>query len=659
MRRALLWVCTGLALGVVPLVCFPGLAIGPSSPWWHRLPLWLILGAQDAVDVPKALAWWLAGAVALAAAWSSPTVRAGRGARPVLAVAAALLAWLCLSSATGPLPQAGAPVLLSGLAAVLLVYAWTSCWSQGWLTAAAVVAAASGTLMGLYGLLQRSGRDFLSWNHPEMVFTRTISTAGNPNFLAHFEVTLLPWLAWLALRAPRRGYAVLAVAGLVAVMGSLAATETRGSVLSLLVSLVVFLWLLRPLHAATAVRRALPLLVAATLVVVGWTVLLRPVNPEETNAATRLYLWKVAVRLTASHPLLGVGPGLFPYAALAHRDLEPEVIRGRRALAEDPHNVWLSTAAAGGWPALLLLALAVALTVRAGCAALAADRLTGAAAAASWTAFWVNLLFIYPTLPAVAVACLSLATLLGAAANDVPAPAWHRRLVPLAALLVVAATWVGGTTLHALFEGKYAVELAGDTAAGEGRYPIAAQAAARSVQDARLVPAVQATLRESQATMLAAWFHATRQTEAARLALDSWQALVLQNPLDPYPVANLGALAGELGLVLGEPFRSQALDLDSRAIRMDPRNPNFYLQRGLLQMSLGHDDEARADLEEAVRINPRDGHALAVLAGLALRRGDAADAVRRARQALVQDRNNAAAWETLQHATRPQRRRIP
>ncbi|HET9123105.1 MAG TPA: O-antigen ligase family protein, partial [Acidiferrobacteraceae bacterium] len=175
---------------------------------------------------------------------------------------------------------------------------------------------------------------------------------------ALFNLVILPGLAlWLALRgrAPRwAGWAAAtAVAFLIMTLG---VTEERGPLIALALGLVALFGSARRALPRGSLWRAL-VLVGGALVLAD---LMRRGHPGGRLAtvahpvsalATRLVIWKAALRLAAHVPWHGIGLGLF-------------------SLAFPPYRAWADTSAGffahddylqiyieAGWPALLLLLL--------------------------------------------------------------------------------------------------------------------------------------------------------------------------------------------------------------------------------------------------------------------------------------------------------------
>ncbi|MEW6282614.1 MAG: hypothetical protein AB1758_28650, partial [Candidatus Eremiobacterota bacterium] len=154
----------------------------------------------DAVVIPKSAVFLAGSSLVLAAWWTG----AARGLWPLLHrgklawLGGALGAWSALTALLGDGGVLARGPALEHLTGALVLQAWVACgsperwrrWWTWWMV--------SGCVVVLYAWLQRLGLDPFAWNLPHLSRERTISTLGNPNYLALFLVGWLPVaLAWL------------------------------------------------------------------------------------------------------------------------------------------------------------------------------------------------------------------------------------------------------------------------------------------------------------------------------------------------------------------------------------------------------------------------------------------------------------------------------
>ncbi|MHB2019428.1 MAG: O-antigen ligase family protein [Candidatus Xenobia bacterium] len=621
--RSLLRASVLLGTVGVPLVVFPGLAVIPGDLLWHWMPRPLVFGMADATDVPKWLLMRLAAACALAGVALLGPRRLTRQGRVLALLGGIYLLLALLAAVASGNPAWSMPGWLNTLAGAVLVGAWVTGLEEVDLRFGTICLLTAAGLAAAYSLLQHTGHDFLSWSHPEMAYGRTISTMGNPDFLAHYLATTLPLV---------QSWPLLAL-----VVASLCITQTRAAAVALLVAAGV-----------AAGKRPWPLLIAAAVVAL-FILLLRPIDPHQRDAAARVYLWKVAAQVTASRPWLGVGQDMFPFAALAHRDMEPMAIRNRMALAEDPHNVFLSTAVTAGVPALLVLLAMLGLVLAVARRTLTTGELAGL------VAFWVEAQFIYPTPPSI-IACLWLATLaLWRGVTEAPRLDLGRVPAICAAVVLLVATVHVAVISTAEFELKAASELTSAMGQGNSLDELGGEAKLRYEAGAarsRGWRSITVGAWTDEAHMLAAWFHVGRSPRVARDALDAYQRAIEGNPGNPYPRMDRAQLLTELGSVLGEPFADAALQDARVALQLDPYNPIFWSAFGRSLLALGHPKPALDAFSRSVALYPDSAPAHAGRARALLADGQREAARREAQKVLLLDHDNREAREIIERITR-------
>lgn len=104
-------------------------------------------------------------------------------------------------------------------------------------------------------------------------------------------------------------------------------------------------------------------------------------------------------------------------------------------------------------------------------------------------------------------------------------------------------------------------------------------------------------------------------------------------------------LLGQIRLQRDDP--AGALDHFDRAVSLDPDDPEYHANRGLALRTLGRLGEAEQAANEALRLDPASGSALAVLTLVAMNRGDWTAAEASARRALENDPDDRTAAHLL------------
>ena len=206
-------------------------------------------------------------------------------------------------------------------------------------------------------------------------------TFGNRNFMAHIAAIAMPALLWATIFARTRPAYVRWSVGVGIVSAALMLSRSRAAWLALIVGAIVTLPLgLAALRGADGAVRAgrvamLPIWAAAG---VGLALLLpntldwrsdspyldtakSVVNYKEGSGRGRLVQYGNTLRMSARHPLLGVGPGNWSviYPRFAGQD-DPSMNSEGMTANPWPSSDWMTILSERGIPAFALLALALA-----------------------------------------------------------------------------------------------------------------------------------------------------------------------------------------------------------------------------------------------------------------------------------------------------------
>ncbi|HSJ10094.1 MAG TPA: O-antigen ligase family protein [Longimicrobiales bacterium] len=239
------------------------------------------------------------------------------------------------------------------------------------IVAVAVIAGAATSLLQTYGV--RS--DFFSINRAPG------GTLGNRNSIAHMAAFGLPVVLLLTLTARSIFTYLLGAVGSTLVVATLVLTRSRAGWLGLAAVLVIFAG---AVVVSAAVRRQALLRLLGIVALAGAGVagaVLLPnnlrwvddnpylssvrdvANYREGSGAGRLVQYRQTLKLAASSPMLGVGPGNWAVAYPEHavrRDPSLDTREAGRTANPWPSSDWVAFAAERGFPALLLLVGALA-----------------------------------------------------------------------------------------------------------------------------------------------------------------------------------------------------------------------------------------------------------------------------------------------------------
>ncbi len=348
----------------------------------------------DAVFTPKLAVFWFASSIlisgfctgALSGYW--PFWPKNMLAR----VACIFYLWTALCGVIAGLKPYAIPGTVNAAIMGLLVLALSSTLDSksiekysGWIFIAS-------TLVGLYAHLQRltpMGITFMGipiadpmpWNNPHLSQDRTISSFGNPNYLADYLATVLPLtFAWAIMRRSGAKKIIALVLWLITATAMLL-TQTRGAWIGC--SGAALAWFIISLRSKNQ-WRSLALKTASicltVVLIAGAAIALYQTHSGKTfniaariasftdlsdlSMQTRLYFWRSNLRTLSSHPLFGAGPDGHTVLALQNRDLEPMEVRLLTRNPENAHNEFLQISAASGLPGFILLVACLVLFYR-------------------------------------------------------------------------------------------------------------------------------------------------------------------------------------------------------------------------------------------------------------------------------------------------------
>jgi hypothetical protein len=346
------------------------------------------------------------------------------------------------------------------------------------------------------------------------------------------------------------------------------------------------------------------------------------VADRDGGAHGRLDEWRVAVRVIADHPLLGVGPEGYRLVFGRAVDDRYEQVHGRQQLPDRAHDALLDVAATTGIPGLVAYAGLLVVTGGLVLRGLRRDPwLVGLAA--GLLAYAVQSLFLFPLAELDPVAWLLAGVLVArvATTTEVRLPA----VVPAVGALLTVVALVAGSL------------------------DVVADRRARAVLDAPTVvadPAGAARLRPDAVRyrlVAARGFAATGSSIGLDRAIDQLDHALAVSPDDPVVAGERARLLLERARRSGNPVHARTARHALEALATDdPRNPTVLLRLGIARTATGDAAGAERAWLAAERLAPRSPAASTDLALAYERAGRTAEAGAAARRALAR------------HATGPQ-----
>jgi O-antigen ligase len=480
------------------------------------------------------------------------------------------------------------------------------------------------------------------WGRPiavDIVTSRLGGPFGSAAYLGAASVLLTPLAVGMAFDHTVRGWARIgsafaALGGAVAVVGS----GTRGAWLGMLVAigiLAAFRWRWISTHIGSFTT-----IVAVAAAIAALVLSLKPlrhgvhdlVDRGQVSSTARVDEWRVALRVIADHPVVGVGPESYRLAFPGKVDAAYERAYGRVEVPDRAHDVVLDVAATTGIPGVLLYLVAALGVAAAAVRALLRGKAADIGLAVGLLAHAAQQVVLFPLGEWEPTVWLLAGVLV---ARTTPVTSLRSIKLPrlgawvFSALALVAA--VGGT--FEVLADRSARDALRDVSANRVGSAVDAGVHAASLRpDVIRYRLVAARAYDARGT-IEDLDRAIAQVRHAR----SW------SPLDPVVrstearlVARRAQLSGDRAAVDG------ASALWREVVAADPQNADDWLQYGLV--SILRDDLATGEraLLRAEDLAPKQAAPSVDLARLYLRQGRVADAKAAGERAKVRGPNDPA-----------------
>jgi O-antigen ligase len=395
--------------------------------------------------------------------------------------------------------------------------------------------------------------------------------------------------------------------------------------------------------------RAVALGGACAVVVLASLALLTPVgarvgstfDADEPGGRGRLDEWRVAARVIADHPLLGVGPEGYRIAFADGVDDEYEREHGRDPLPDRAHSAPLDVALAGGVVALGAWAALLAFAGRHAWRAVRAGDAWVAGLATGIVAYQLGALLLFPIGELEPVVWMLTGVVVAATATRAERSERAAATVVAPALGVVAAIALGAGVLDVTAD-RAARDAVDALAIGDtGRaVDAAADATARRPDEVRLhLLESRALVADEQGTL--------RALQPVSRALD-------RSPDDPVArLTEASLLVDRARATLVPDHVARARDAVDALLRTDPHRAAHWLLAGTVARLEGDERAAEDAWRRAEDLAPHDAAAPSALAVLYLGQGREADAAGAATRALEADPDDPTARAIRQELGAP------
>lgn len=178
------------------------------------------------------------------------------------------------------------------------------------------VAVISGFTVSLYAVLQIFGIDFVSWSEPAHLTGRTISSLGQPNYLASWLVLVIPINAYLIYQSNKVGLKFFW--SFVGILNLIALLSTGSRAIFIVFLLISFIWLIYFFAKTKKLSRKNIYLTTTVALILGGVFLFslasnnysrfeELTNLKKGSASDRFILWRSGFSAFLQKPLFGYG----------------------------------------------------------------------------------------------------------------------------------------------------------------------------------------------------------------------------------------------------------------------------------------------------------------------------------------------------------------
>jgi O-antigen ligase len=206
----------------------------------------------------------------------------------------------------------------------------------------------TGLVLSAYGIMQITGRDFISWNNP---YNSMISTVGNPNFAsAILAILSLLALFSLFLRQISIYYKLIAIFVIFMSLTAIIKSQSRQGLMVLLFSILfyvaVFIYLSRPKFRIFALSTSILISVLAILGMLQKGPLASILYKE--SVSIRGYYWRAGIEMLQERPFFGVGVDRYGAYFKQFREVGYSLNYGYEISSTNAHNVFIQIFSTSG-----------------------------------------------------------------------------------------------------------------------------------------------------------------------------------------------------------------------------------------------------------------------------------------------------------------------
>lgn len=206
------------------------------------------------------------------------------------------------------------------------------------------------TILVIYGFMQTTGNDFVTWVNP---YNSVIGTAGNPNFSSAIFAILATYFFTSAILSTRKQLHPLTIFDLILsllLIINILNTNSLQGVLALIIGISSFILVLLVKY-----RRKMSYVVGLFLVAIMTVGILGmlQIGPLQSylykdSVSVRGYYWRAGIEMFKNHPLLGVGIDNYAAYFNIYRTFDYPIRYGFEVTSSNAHNTFIQHFATGG-----------------------------------------------------------------------------------------------------------------------------------------------------------------------------------------------------------------------------------------------------------------------------------------------------------------------
>lgn len=210
------------------------------------------------------------------------------------------------------------------------------------------VAIITGLILGTYGLIQITGKDFIKWNNP---YNSMIGTLGNPNFAsATLAILFLLAIYALILKNVSKIYKFLAIIFLLVAMIDIIVSGSRQGLLTIFFSVIFYISTLTYFKYKKIGKLVLAFsLTSAVMATLG----MLQIGPfasllYKDSVSVRGYYWRAGIEMFKHSPLTGIGVDRYGAFFKEFREVGYPLKYGFEITSSNAHNTFIQLFATSG-----------------------------------------------------------------------------------------------------------------------------------------------------------------------------------------------------------------------------------------------------------------------------------------------------------------------